>query len=169
MKKLLIPLLFAGLAVGCNGDALAPPTDDVSLVASVVAGCQAVRFDVALVLGPGGGVGTVTGDLVGTIETEFPNAGVWHGKAFLNDGIDFIKVGSSSVPGLAGQTIELRHDNMAVGAPGLGALARINGHGTIVSPENVSGNLTFHGTFDISPPPPFAVDLTYRGNICVGY
>jgi hypothetical protein len=148
MKKLLIPLLFAGLAVGCNGDALAPPTDDVSLVASVVAGCQAVRFDVALVLGPGGGVGTVTGDLVGTIETEFPNAGVWHGKAFLNDGIDFIKVGSSSVPGLAGQTIELRHDNMAVGA---------------------SGNLTFHGTFDISPPPPFAVDLTYRGNICVGY
>jgi hypothetical protein len=165
MKKLLIPLLFAGLAVGCNGDALAPLTDDVSLTASVVAGCHAVQFQAAELLPPG--AGTVTGDLNGTIQVVFPQAGVWHGKAFLNDGIDYITVASSSVPGLAGQTIEHRHGNTTVGAPGLGALARINGHGTIVSPENVSGQLNFHGTFDTSSFP-FAVDLTYRGSICVG-
>jgi hypothetical protein len=167
MRKLVL-LPFLLLAFACGDSAVVQPDDHLSVTASVMPGCQAIRFEVALVLAPGGpNVGTVTGDLVGTILTVFPQPGVWHGKAFLNDGTDFVSVTGGSVPELNGTTLELRHDNMAVGAPGLGALARINGHGTIVAPEEATGHLNFHGTLDTSGFP-FTVTLTYQGSICVG-
>ena len=90
MKTLFIPLVFAGIAVGCSGDVIGP-TGDISLSRSRA--CQAVRFE--SVTGPvalGVFSGTVTGDLVGDITTVFPGPAILHGKASLNNGTDFIDV-----------------------------------------------------------------------------
>ncbi len=68
MKNLLTPCLFAGIAIGCSGDALGPPPEDVSLSASAAAACHAVQFESAtLVVAPGEFAGNVTGDLEGTV------------------------------------------------------------------------------------------------------
>ena len=166
MKTLFIPLVFAGIAVGCSGDVLGPP-GDISLLSRSRA-CQAVRFEsVTGPVAPGVFVGTVTGNLVGDITTVFPQPAIVHGKASLNDGIDFIEVSGGAFPGLIDMTLELRHDNMAVFAPGRLAFALIpvNGHGTLVEPDGVSGHLNFHGSIDLTAFP--VVTLTYRGNICI--
>jgi hypothetical protein len=159
-KLLALPLLLIA-GVGCSDHMLDPPAEEISFAAASAA-CRAVEFQEALEFGPSGFAGTVTGDLVGTIRVEFPQDPVEHGVASLNDGIDFIDVTGGVFPGLIGKTLEHRHKNLAVLAPGLGELAQIIGHGRLVG--DVGGHLTFHGVLDFND---FSVTSTYRGNICM--
>ena len=114
------------IVVGCTGDPLALTPEDISFsVAS--AACQRIEFDASMALGATGFAGTVTGDLEGTIRVVFTQPAIAHGVANLNDGTDFIDVTGGSFPDLIGTTVEHRHDNMFVLAPGLGAVGRLNG------------------------------------------
>ncbi|TFH62122.1 MAG: hypothetical protein E4G90_09440 [Gemmatimonadales bacterium] len=159
-KLLALPLLLIA-GVGCSDHVLDPPAEEVSFAAASAA-CRAVQSEEALEFGPGGFAGTVTGDLVGTIQVEFLHDPVLHGVASLNDGIDFIDVTGGAFPELIGKTLEHRHKNLAVFAPGLDGLAPIIGHGRLVG--EVAGHLTFHGVLDLND---FSVASTYRGNICM--
>ena len=163
MKDRFIPLLSVVVMLGCAADTVAPVPIDGSYSASPAA-CQALQFSASMSFGPTGFAGTVTGDLEGTISVVFAQNPTVHGVASLNNGTDFIDVTGGRFPDVIGTTIEHPHGDLAVFAPGLGDVGRINGHGRLVG--HVGGRLTFHGT--ILNGFPFPVELTYRGNICIG-
>ena len=161
MKKSLIPLAFAGLAVGCGGEAPTDvPTPDFAVAGN--SGCYAVKgtfFETGVFPSFSG---TMDGDLVGTSETLLSFDVKESGRVFHNPGERTFVVSGGIAPELVGRTIHLTIQGVSVvNAP---PLVSINDWER-VDEGATRGNLTVHGTLNWNVFP-WQLDFDYNGVIC---
>lgn len=165
MKGPFLPLPVLVLVVGCSRDL---PTGMDVLVPSFAtagsSGCYTVSGEIAQSgLFPSFS-GTISGDIEGSVSTQLDPATVRAaGSVRFNGGEQTWQVTGGNLPELIGRTVRLTLETRIVFAqPPLG---RNNTTATVIDGAE-AGNLTYHGTFNSSPPPPFAVHVEYRGVIC---
>ncbi len=164
MRRLYI--FFALAAVGCESPA---PTSfselDLSPNQSARGpACFAVAFSTqAQVVSPGVFMGTMSGDLVGTV-TFRPMGGPRTGQVFHPSGTTEFVVTGGEVSELIGRTLETELENVTVVPPQDPANRTIHGKGRVVAGAQ-SGNLTFHGILSLVAFP-FTVAFEFRGPIC---
>jgi hypothetical protein len=169
MKKLLIPLVFAGLAVGCSGDV---PTSTDGLTPNFGAagnsGCYTVDMR-----GQASGqfpffTFTTTGDVEanGTVLFDVGTL-VFHGVVVGASGVETWNVTGGNIPELMYKSFTLNQRSITIQQPDNDPLIwRINGNARAASGISTA-NLTLHGTFDARDlTPPFEVDNEYHGVIC---
>ena len=164
MKKLLIPPVSLGLAVGCGGDM---PTDTEGLTPNLGvagnSGCYTVKFATEASGVPPILMGSITGDLEGTVEYDLtviiPTGTVAHVS-----GNGTFSVAGGIVDELIGGGFQDVFTNIAVIPPPDPAHQQLHGKSKIVSGAD-HGNLTFHGVFDAGVFP-FEVQFDYQGVIC---
>jgi hypothetical protein len=165
--RLPVALLSLGLILGCGSDtALDPlgPEPQLGVVAGQ-SGCYTV-----VVESHGLGVfpafsANITGDLVGTTNVLFDPANLrFDGITIKNGGVVTWNIEGGIVPELVGKTFRTSTTPMNIvtsnGNKIVGRIRAMDGF-------PAKANLTFDGTFNAeNTPPPFAVDLVYRGVIC---
>ena len=167
MKKLIIPLLSVGLAVGCGdvptstaghtgADELTP-----NRVVAGNSGCYAVSGTIDQFATPTGFAGTISGDVVGLNEVVAGPV-VVKGKSVHRSVEQTWRITGGIVDPLIGQTVRLEGSFV-------GTLAHLPQIGVSTKLRVVEGaqkaNLTIHGTTDVSTVPPSS-HLSYNGVIC---
>lgn len=167
MKRPLIPLLFAGLAVGCSGD-VPTNSDGLTLDFAVAgnSGCFTPNFNVAvsLVLVPPFNTftGPVTGDLIGTATAVFSGGDPLTGTTQRNFGTAHWEITGGVMGPLVFDT-EFANRNHVIDRPGSPATQAENS-GTHRALRGVAkANLTYEGTFDVIA---LTTDHDYHGVIC---
>ena len=101
---------------------------------------------------------------MGTVVTQIdPASRRVAGKVTFTSGVQTWQVTGGTVTELIGRQVRLTLDSEVVLAQP--PVARNNTTARILDGAE-SGNLTYHGTVDTSPPPPFALTVQYRGVIC---
>ena len=160
MKKLLIPLVSVGLAVGC-GDV---PTGTDGLTPNFVvageSGCYTVSGALDMVGDPL--AGTISGDVIGTVANNAAGPFVVHGEVFFVPVDQTWEVTGGIVEPLFGRTLLFK--NAAKGILAQFPLVHINTRMRVVEGAQ-DGNLTLHGTTDLSTVPNSS-HLEYHGVIC---
>jgi len=155
MKRLLIPLVFVGLAVGC-GDV---PTGTDGLTPNFElagnSGCATVSGAIVF---PSG---TLSGDVIGTV-VNAAGPVVRHGKVVFRPVVQTWTVTGGIVQPLIGRTLVF--ENAFRGTLAHLPLIGVNTTMRLVAGAQ-KGNLTLHGTTDVSTVPRTS-HLEYHGVIC---
>lgn len=169
MKKSgILQLLLVGLVAGCTQDAPNAPTGGQHLAANLTgvgsSGCHTVSGEIHQTGRAPSFSGTISGDIVGDVSTQLDPASAHSaGRVRFTSGEQTWEVSGGNVPGLIGRTVRLALETEIVFAqPPVG---RNNTSARVVEGAE-AGALTYHGTFDASPPPPFSALVEYRGVIC---
>ena len=105
--------------------------------------------------------GVISGDLEGTTTTAIGFGGA-NGAVIKNPGSRTIDVTGGTIEALVGQTLGESFNGLSI--DDASDLVRINER-TRIESGAARGNLTTHGTLDLSTSP-WEVELTYRGIIC---
>jgi hypothetical protein len=151
MKRALVSVVSLAFAVGCGGEA---PTEMEGLTPEFgvagKSGCYTVKFDVSLEwVGPGLPFAqSITGDLVGTVRTDFSGETKFAGATQHNGGTTHWDISGGIIPGL--ETFETEFDNKNFltdrsGSPYL-LFENIGNHRALRGVEKA--NLTYNGYFD---------------------
>jgi hypothetical protein len=168
MPKPILPFVFLGLLLGCAGDAtntsrplgvFAP-----NLAVAGNSGCYTVSGEIAQTgLAPSFS-GTIGGDIEGEVSTQLDLASSRAaGQVRFSTAEQTWEVAGGTVPELIGRTVRLTLETEVIFArPPVG---RNNTRAMVVDGAEM-GILTYHGTLDATPPPPFATHVEYRGVIC---
>lgn len=153
------------LVVACAPETATSPNELVpSLAAAGSSGCYTVSGEIAQVGVAPSFAGTISGDIEGTVSTRLnPAAARAAGAVRFSAGEQTWQVTGGNVPELIGRTVRLALETEVVFAQP--PLARNNTRARVVDGAQ-SGNLTYHGTFDVAPPPPFDARVEYHGVIC---
>jgi len=165
MKQLILPVLLVGMGVGCTGDypsAVQVPSPTYTIAGR--SGCYTVSglieqsglFPVF--------AGTISGDIEGSVTTTSDPASLdASGKVSFSSGEQTWKVTGGSLTALIGGTVRLAiRSEVAFAQFPVGQL-----HTTARVIEGAaSGNLSYHGTFDVTLPPPFHGRVEYHGVVC---
>lgn len=162
MKKSIFPLLVAGLVASCGGDTptgVAPLTPNFGVAAA--SGCYTVSGTLDQMGGPDGLAGTISGDLEGYVVTVGGPADA-QGVVLSRPGEQTWEITGGIVEPLIGTTVELHVEVLAVFAQP--PVFRINTKARVVEGAR-RGNLTYHGTTDVSTVP-ITSYLNYHGVIC---
>lgn len=165
MKHTTLPLLLVGLVAGCNEDS---PNDPYlvspSFATAGSSGCYTVSGEIAQTGVSPSFSGTISGDIEGDVATQLDPAGAGSaGQVRFSRGLQTWEVTGGNVPELVGRTVRLTVETEIVFAqPPVG---RNNTRARVIEGAG-SGNLTYHGALNASPPPPFAVRVEYHGIIC---
>ena len=167
MTKYFMPLAFVGLTLGSNGDlpaARANLSPDFAIAGSTgSSGCYAVSGEIDQA---GGGLvlsGTSSGDLEGTVVTVGGPI-VVQGEVVFRPVEQTWAITGGIVEPLIGQTLLLEND--FVGITAQFPLVRVNTTARVVEGAE-RGNLTYHGTTDLSASPAITSHLEYHGVICL--
>lgn len=162
-------LAVVGLACADAGDPLplGPGSPMASQHHDPGSSCFTPEFTVHLV--PLGGVvfgGAVTGDLEGTVTMEFdiPGSLRFAGVTIKNEGIADWEVTGGVIPGLGSFRTEFRNMNLDTDRPGSPPTTFENIGSHRVLSGVAKANLTYKGTFDVTPTP--SAVHRYRGVIC---
>jgi hypothetical protein len=161
MKRLLIPLVFVGLAVGC-GD-VPTGTDGLTPNFEVAgsSGCYTVSGVIDQLRTPTGFGGTISGDVEGDIETV--GGHVWIRGAVLSRPIQQTwEVTGGIVEPLIGRTLLL--EGTFAGSYAQPPLLTVNTRTRVVHGAQ-KANLTYHGWTDLSAVPT-SNHMEYLGVIC---
>jgi hypothetical protein len=164
MKKLLLTLAFAGLAIGCGGDTpLDVDSPDFALAGN--SGCATVKFDaVGWPVTPDFTVWDTefTGDLEGTGTQTFTEPPTPAGVQFHNSGVGLWNVSGGLLGAL---TFETEFDNHIIMTDRPGSPSTVNE--TMGRQRATSGvrkaNLTYKGIFSATD---LKVYQAYQGVIC---
>ncbi len=161
MIKVLIPLAMVAFALGCHGETSTAPDDltpNLGVHGSDGGGqCAAVTGGIHQV----SGVGTIDGDLEGTIESVGGFPIIVHGEAVFRPVVQTWEITGGVVEPLVGRTLVF--ENEFVGITAKLPLVRVNTRARLVAGAE-RGNLTLHGTTDVRRP--ITIDLEYHGVIC---
>lgn len=164
MERLIMPVLFAGLACGCGSDVPVgtdPLAPDLAVAGN--SGCATVSFNVALTpIGNRVYVGPVTGDLVGTATQTFVGANTFAGVTVKNSGTATWDITAGV---LGAFTFETTFENMNIqtdrpGSP-FDVFENIGKHRAAGGVQ--TANLTYIGTFPLAT---LTSDHDYHGVIC---
>jgi hypothetical protein len=128
-------------------------------------GCQAVSGTITAQIVPGGAIGTIQGDIEGSIITVQQPDPVGNTDEFLT-GSTFhliarqtVHVTGGTFPELVGQTIVWTAETRAVDLP---PIRRVSNTLTVV--EGADGHLVSHGILDLTTR---TTDFAYQGVICL--
>lgn len=164
LKLSPIAPLLAFLLTACE-----TPTSPELPLLSLQAGltrCHAVRGTITAQAFPGGAIGTIHGDLEGSIitVTEPDPVGspeLWPtGKQFRRVGHQTVEVTGGTIPSLAGSTLVWTIESRASWVSS--TLLRVSNVLKLV--EGATGKLASHGTLDAVT---FATSFDYRGELCL--
>lgn len=173
MKRLALSLVALASVSGCTTDlptALWTPVQaspDVVTEADAMTPplCQAVRGAITAHLVPGqSAVGTIVGDLQGTITTVLRPDPVGStdlaatGTANHLTGEQTVQVAASSIPDLVGRTIVWAIDSRSMSFPPI-----LHVSNTLRITAGATGNLTSHGVIDLTT---LTSDFVYEGVVC---
>jgi len=166
---IILVLVGAAWNLGCSrsSGSVSPLSPVAASAAPAIVGeskCETVHFFAHLAGRFPNFSGTLTGDLEGTVAAQLDLDFEKTGVVYHNPGTETWTIQNSTVPALTGQTIHVESDGVVVQAPGQAPTFRMNGRSRILDGP-VTGNLTWHGTFDVSVFP-IAVELEYRGPVC---
>jgi hypothetical protein len=165
MKGPFAALAAIVLVVACSRDA---PTGlgelGPTFAAAGSSGCYTVSGEIAQVGLFPSFTGTISGDIEGSVSTQLDPASVRAtGAVRSNSGEQTWQVTGGKVPELIGRTVRLFLETEVVFAqPPIG---RNNTRARVIEGAQ-AGNLTYHGTLNTTPPPPFAARVQYHGVIC---
>lgn len=165
MKRSFAVLAMIVLAVACSRDA---PTgvDEIgpNFAAAGSSGCYTVTGEIAQVGVFPSFTGSISGDIEGSVTTQLdPTSVRATGAVRSNSGEQTWQVTGGTVPELIGRTVRLALETrVAFAQPPLG---RNNTTARVIDGAQ-AGNLTYHGTLNTSPPPPFDSRVEYHGVIC---
>lgn len=165
MKSPFLLVAVVVLVVGCSRDAPTGLDEPVlNFAAGGSSGCYTVSGDIAQSGRFPSFSGTISGDIEGSVATQLdPASARAAGTVRFNSGEQTWHVTGGNVPDLIGRTVRLALESEIVFAqPPLG---RNNTRARVIDGAE-AGNLTYHGTLNASPPPPFAVRVEYHGVIC---
>jgi hypothetical protein len=165
MKIPLPSLTVLILVVGCSRDAAIGP-NEAALAFSVAgaSGCHTVSGEIAQSGLAPSFAGTISGDIEGSVSTQLdPTDARVAGRVSFPTAEQTWEVTGGTVPDLIGRTVHLALETEIVFAQP--PIARNNTTARVIDGAE-AGNLTYHGTLNASPPPPFAVDVEYSGVIC---
>ncbi len=161
MKKLIIPLVSLGFAVGCGGD-LPTDTDGLSPDFGVAgnSGCATVKFNIGGVVFPD--PIPITGDLEGTFAPTFMGDQKFSGVTTANGGTAVWDITGGVLGPL---TFETTFDNRNIDTDRPGSpstfFENIGRHRALDGVQKA--NLTYLGTFSFIT---FEIDHDYQGVIC---
>ena len=175
MTRMIIALLALGLLAGCAADSPTAPTQagaSPAVLASASAAaevdgavaCQTVRGTITAQSFAGGAVGTIQGDLQGTITTVTgpdpvgATDGFATGRATHLTGHQTVEVQSSSIPDLVGRTIVWSIDSRSMGLP-----PNLQVSSTLRILSGATGNLVSHGILDLTTR---RTEFEYEGVVC---
>jgi hypothetical protein len=133
-------------------------------------GCYTVRGVANSTGFPPTFTGTIDGDLQGTAVSDVdPGWCVGKGAACFGYDEHWYTISGGTVPPLIGQTLHVEDTGSLLGDPVVWTrdnplVARINGIQRVLSPG--TGQLSVHGTLDITSFPTFVVSLRYNGVVC---
>ena len=156
-----IPVILIGLVLGCRGDGPTAAQDAHPSFGSGSFQCYAVAGALDQAGGPDLISGTISGDVEGTVVTVGGPA-VVRGVAVSRPGEQTWAITGGSVIPLIGQTLHLDVDVGLIAAKA--PLLLVNTTARVVEGAQ-NGNLTYHGTTDVSSFP-FTSHLEYNGVIC---
>jgi hypothetical protein len=161
----IIPILAAGLALGCLNDSPTAPTGLArKLVTAGGSGCYTVSGNINQTGQFPSFSGTISGDIEGDVSTQLdPAALTVAGRVYLTSGEQAWQVTGGNVPDLVGRTLRLTLQSEIVFAQP--PVAQNNTTARVIDGAT-GGDLTYHGTLIASPPPPFPNSVEYRGVIC---
>ncbi len=163
MIKQIIPLALLGFALGCRGEL---PTGTQYLTPDFAIAGSSGCYTVSGVLDQAGGPdllsGTISGDVEGTVVTVAGPLLV-RGAVVFRPAEQTWEITGGIVEPLIGQTLHLEID--FVGITAQLPLLRVNDKVRVVEGARI-GNLTFHGTTDLSAFPAVTSSLEYHGVIC---
>ena len=165
MKRSLAALAVIVLAVACSRDPATAPDQGVpTFAAAGNSGCYTVSGEIAQMGSFPFFSGTISGDIEGVVSTQLDPASVRAtGVVRSNSGEQTWQVTGGTVPELIGRTVRLALETEVVFAqPPVG---RNNTTARVIDGAQ-RGNLTYHGTLNTTPPPPFASRVEYHGVIC---
>ncbi len=163
MIKYIIPVTLLGVGLGCGGEAptgTPDPTPNFGVAGS--SGCYTVSGTIDQVgTGPNQLSGTISGDVEGSVVTVGGPI-VARGAVLSRPGEQTWEITGGIVGPLIGQTLQLHVDVLLTTAklPLLG----VNTKARVVEGAR-TGNLTYHGTTDVSTLP-ITSHLDYHGVIC---
>lgn len=158
----VLPLLVI-FAAGC--DSPTSPQLPIVTLHSALQRCHSVHGTIVAQAFPGGAVGTIHGDLEGSIVTvtvpdPAGNSGVWPtGSQFRRVGYQTVEVTGGSIPALEGSTLVWTIDSRAAWVSP--SLLRVSNTLTIV--EGATGHLTSHGILSAVT---LVTNFDYEGQIC---
>ena len=165
MTKLIPPSIILGLMLGCAGDAPSGLDEFTpNFAESGNSGCYTVSGTITQTgLAPSFS-GTISGDIEGDVATQLDlTSSRAAGQVRFSTADQNWEVTGGTVPELIGRTVRLTLETEIVFAQP--PVARNNTRATVVGGAEM-GILTYHGTLNASPPPPFATHVEYRGVIC---
>jgi hypothetical protein len=167
MKSLTFSPILPVLAVLITGcDTPASPELPIVTLHSALQRCHSVHGSIAAQAFPGGALGTIRGDIEGSIVTVTEpdpagNSGVWPtGRQFRRVGHQTVEVTGGSIPDLEGSTLVWAIDSRAAWVSS--SLPRVSNTLTIV--EGATGHLTSHGILSAVT---LVTNFDYEGEICL--
>jgi hypothetical protein len=162
MKRHVVHLVVISLTLACASETLTSPDGLPS--ARAVAGsssCYTVSGTIQQTGLPGSFSGSITGDVVGTVTTVTQGTAS-HGAVNFGMAQQTWEVTGGIIEELIGTTVQLELRTMTVNAqPGA---PQLNNSADIIEGAT-KGNLTYHGSLDVSSIP-FAATVEYSGVIC---
>jgi hypothetical protein len=164
MIKHIIPFTFLGFALGCRGEgptATQDLTPNFGIAGS--SGCYTVSGSLDQAGGPVALSGTISGDVEGTVITVGGPV-VGRGDVVFRPVEQTWAITGGIVEPLIGQTLHLENDFVGINAQP--PLLRVNTTARVVEGARI-GNLTYHGTTDVSAFPSVTSHLEYDGVICL--
>jgi hypothetical protein len=163
MIKSIIPLTLLGFALGCSDEVPTGTYDGTpNFVVAGSSGCYTVSGAMDQAGTPALLLGTSSGDVVGTLVTV-PGPSVRRGDALLRPAERTWEITGGIVEPLIGQTLRLEEDVVTIVAQL--PLLRVESTSRVVEGARM-GNLTLHGTTDVSALPEITSHLEYHGVIC---
>lgn len=126
-------------------------------------GCYAVSGSIYMEEHPLGAAGTISGDVEGTVLSEFGYPIVSHGRVNFRPVKYTWWVTGGNVEALIGRTVVFDVD--FVGPWNRSPLLRVNVRARVVEGA-ARGNVTWHGYTDVSAWPDLTSNLEYHGVIC---
>lgn len=164
MKNSVLALLVACLLASCSGDtpaSLSLEPLDPDLAVAGASGCYTVSGTLDQTGSPDGLVGTIAGDVEGYVVTVGGPADT-PGVTLSRPGEQTWEITGGIVEPLIETTLQLHVEVLAVFAQP--PVFRINTEARVVEGAQ-RGNLTYHGTTDVSTVP-ITSHLDYHGVIC---
>ena len=164
MIRHIISLALLGFALGCRGE-VATGTQDLTPNFGIAgsSGCYTVFGALDLAASPGENLsGTISGDVEGTV-VNVAGPAVVQGAVVFRPVEQTWDITGGIVEPLIGQTPHLQ--NEFVGVIAQLPLVRVNTRARVVEGARM-GNLTLHGTTDLSDPTTVTSHLEYHGVIC---
>ena len=163
MIKYIIPVTLLGVGLGCGGEApTGTPDSTPNFGVAGSSGCYAVSGTIDQVgTGPNQLSGTISGDVEGSVVT-LGGPIVARGAVLSRPGEQTWEITGGVVDPLIGRTLRFHVEVVLVAAQP--PLLRVNTTARVVEGAR-DGNLTYHGTTDVSTVPATS-HLEYHGVIC---